>query len=49
MYELRKRSGRDIQEYISADSLLCSNQLFDFFLAGGFIYVYTVDILLGDM
>jgi hypothetical protein len=34
-HELRRRSGRDFQEYISyisANCLLCSNQLFDYFL-----------------
>jgi hypothetical protein len=30
--ELQKRYGREFQEYISAHCLLCSNQLFDFFL-----------------
>ena len=32
IHELRKKYGREFQEYISAHCLLCSNQLFDFFL-----------------
>jgi hypothetical protein len=32
IHELQKKYGRDFLEYISAHYLLCSNQLFDFFL-----------------
>jgi hypothetical protein len=32
IHELRKKYGREFLEYISAHCLLCSNQLFDFFL-----------------
>jgi hypothetical protein len=31
-HEFRKKCGREFQEYISAHCLLCSKQLFDFFL-----------------
>ncbi len=33
IHELRKKSGRVFQEYISAHCLLCSNQLLDFFFS----------------
>jgi hypothetical protein len=32
IHKLRKRSGKEFQKYISSHCLLCSNQLFDFFL-----------------